>query len=417
MHKLYLASLALVPVVFASCRSTQQEPPVLQLRSEPPEAPGMDFTKPAPVPPRAPSAPAALQVSAPPSPSYRQETIDEVFQDIYYLDAVPRAFPFDGDVDVVLSVPKGTNKSHRAALMGAFLAAGFPVKDAGEFSVASFHINDRPWWYDREGFQRVKLPEGVDLKDVAELPAQEYGGLSGMEIALEDPTSLWAPDLLANQNLESDYFLRLFEMSFDETDVNVELRKLFDPAELEAYREALSRTNASIAKFNENVDAYSASRATYAADFAAYVKRYEQWDRDQTRTLEKRQKAFAHLWGEWKSANADVIAAREVAGIAEASWTRARPDVPGFELPGIAVEASLREVAKVAPRSGAEIDALEQETSSAAVPCRRLRLLAEVVDAKTGHVVWVGEAVSLSRKGVRDSTLLRETVRRLTQAP
>lgn len=340
-----------------------------------------------------------------------------MFHGACQVDAVPRAFPFDGDMDVVVSVPRGTTKLHRAALLGAFLAAGFPVKDAGEFNVASFHVNDRPWWYDRDGFQRTKLPEGVEIDDLADLPVQEYDGLTGMEIALDDPTSLWAPDLLANQNLKSDYFLRLFEMRFDDTEIPVRLRNLVEAEELEAYREAVAKVNKRVAAHNDRVEEYEANRSRYSTDFADYVKRYEKWDRDQSRKLKRKQKAFEKTWLDWKTANADVIEARDQAGIAEASWKRSSPEVPDFELPGTEVEAALPRVTKADLYDSAAVDAMEGEGTIVSVPCRRLSLLAEVIDAKTGHVVWVGGALAVAQKGTTDTVLLRDTIRQVTQKP
>jgi hypothetical protein len=412
MNQIFAVASLVVAATALSCQSTE---PDLQLLSQPPLAPDAIPTRVVPAPPRAPSPPRALQVSAPKTPKVRRENVDEVFEDIYYVDAVPATFPFKKDVDVVLSVPQHTSLKHRAGLIGAFLAAGFPVKDAGQFNVASFHINDRPWWYDRGGFERTQLPEGVELEDLADLPIREYDGLSGMEISLQDPTSLWAPDLLANQNLKSDYFLRLFELTFDDYATTVDLKNLIDPAALAEYRAELKEVNAQIQQHNARVSSYLRDKDLYERDFATYLKQFESWDRDESRNFEKNQDAFVDAWKNWKVANADVIAAQQEAGIAEASWSRSKPELASFESPRTAVEVALPDATRLSQFGDDELERLVKDEQAATVQCRRLRLLAEVIDAKTGHVAWVGEAITVAKKGQPDAALLRETVRQLTQ--
>ncbi|MEM6674540.1 MAG: hypothetical protein AAF726_16960 [Planctomycetota bacterium] len=406
---LLLCATSLVAALAASCSATPQKITPL------PDAPSTQPLGEQPVAPPPPVAPRRASFPVPTPPKGRKQTIDDVFEEAVSIDAVPGAFPFEPNTDVVVSVPPKTLPDHRAGLIGAFLAAGYPVKDAGEFSVATFHVNNRPWWYDRDGFERLQVPEGVDLEDLKDLPIEKYDGLSGMEVSLKDPTSLWAPDLLANQNLESDYFLRLFELEFDDVVTTCTIEDLYDPEDVDRYRSQLRAANDSIRSYNASVRRFQADCEAYVLQYKEYSDRFDQWEASERDAYSRRYQDYSRQWSSWNTVNAQAIASQESAGTMQASWRAPAPQSSDLPLGAKEVETRLPDRE---PAEAFDAEALEAKLGNrgdVTVACRRLKILAEVIDAKTGHVVWVGRAEAIARDDRSDAYLLRETIGRLTE--
>ena len=182
--------------LLCACSST---PPSLE---PPPKVPALFHSGEAPQAPYVPDGIRVPAVSMPAAPASRMQTVSEVFGESYALDAVPESWPLDQSTVIVTSVPDGTGPDLRNALLGGFLSAGYQVKDAGTFVEGAFQVNaSTP--ASQGAFQRVVAAESsASTSQQAEIPEERsYPGLESMHLHLSDPTSLWIPDLLSNENL------------------------------------------------------------------------------------------------------------------------------------------------------------------------------------------------------------------------
>jgi hypothetical protein len=374
-----------------------------------PELPSRNPISQAPRAPLAPTAPARPEVRRPKAPTGRRQTMDEVYHESFGIESVPVIFPFSKQEDVVLSVPPGTSADHRVALMGAFLGAGFQVKDAGEFGSAFFQVDSGDNAANLSGFKRYVKQSG-DSGSEANL--KSHTGLLSMNFSLEDPTSLWAPDLLSNPSLHASYFLRIFKLDFEDVTERVMLNQVFDKSAVVSFRKQVGDLNASLKQYNTDLMNYDGELRKYQADFNLYVKTYEKWLRDEKREFDGRHGAYTQAWEAWRAANDTAIRAQLGDGQDRKEWN-APLKSRGVQAKGLETEQAIMLPKAINLAETADLEAQIADRREVKLPARQLNFLAELVDSKTGRVVWVANARCRARKTWSDGRLLMETIGRM----
>lgn len=380
----------------------------------PPRVPVLEHASPAPLAPLAPERPSLTPVAAPEPPAIWSQDVADVFGESYSLDAVPAALPIDPANVIVTSVPEHTDSELRTALLGGFLSSGYLVKDAGVIGASTFRVD--PTVGLTGGFERsvpVDSPESAVTSMTGEQVAtsRTYSGLEAMTLEFTDPTSLWVPDLLANENLDADYFLRVFELSVDDDVVQVPLAAVYDPDEVSLYRAEVDRANREVKSYNQSIARFASELAEYGQAYAAYEVAYEKWLERDRGDHEIRAQRYELDWKSWKASQANAIDKLAESGPIEASWKRSEP-VPSYQAPTAkAAPEPLVLPEPLASFSTQALDSALDYESEAAVPCRRVRVLAEVVEASSGLVVWVGEVNGVAPLDVPRTEALRRAVR------
>lgn len=354
-------------------------------------------------------------VSAPEPPPVWTQDVSDVFGESYSLDAVPVTLPIQAGGVIVASVPENTSSELRTALLGGFLSGGYSVKDAGVFTASTFRVD--PTVGLTGGFQR-NVPDDSPATSIAGedvVTSRTYSGLEAMTLEFTDPTSLWVPDLLANENLDADYFLRVFELTVEDDEVQVPLAAVYDPDEVADYRSQIDMANELVQEHNQRIARFASEVADYGQAYAAYEVAYEKWAERDRGDHEIRVQRYERDWKSWKSSQAEAIAELRESGVTEASWERPAP-APSYSLPTGKVEPEPLALPEALPRFDTKaLDSAIAYETEAAVPCRRVRILAEVVDAQSGLVAWVGEVNGVAPMDVPRTEVLRRAVRYMAQ--
>ena len=355
-----------------------------------------------PVPPTPPTPPAIEAITRPEMPEGTQQRSGDLFKNEFKLRSYPEVFPVErGDVMVIAvpaqalakqggvaegeKAPSSQEASIRYAAVLGFLTSGYKVKDAGILTTSTLSMRRYPATESEKSIRVTEVSkEGEEgTKEVVETttqgtPSRDYWWYNrGMTLNLKDPTSLWAPELMTYKSLKADYFLRIFSVDFHEKGtVAVELRYEYSPEEIEAYR-------AEVARANEAIEAANAKIREYNAALEAYDEQYLD---------------YSHDHNNWTAENFAYFTAR-----GGAPSTEPHEGVqPMEELPLASVDA---------------LEARVAQRWTEQVPVSYGRVTAEVIDANTGTVAWVGSFVAVAeRETMSLETLMVEMARHLTES-
>lgn len=268
----------------------------------------------------------------------------------------PTAFPRGRSLEIVLSIPNDvvgeqmsglTANDVRTALLTAFVANDFRVKDGGFITPPPFDTTKRPVSDRKESY--VRGPDGQG--SVAIQTEEVRSGEGGMTFHLTDPTSLWAPDLMDYPDLQAEYFFRIFELSVERSEaVMVEVERNLTQRQISDYAADVDAANAARDQLRQDVAAYREKYRAYQSAYGEYLSAFDRWIDDNRKAL--------------------VLAGRG----------RPQPE-PALDY--------------VEPRVPAAYDlsALEADARvNMMLDGTKVTLVAEVIETSTGEVAWIGES-------------------------
>ncbi len=363
ISSIHMSILTLSVILFSSCATPTATPS-------------------APVPPTRPNI---ETISAPTVPGQKQR-VREVFQERYVLSGHPVRFPVAPGEVMVVSVPaqaiEGEQQGSQdassrapnrletrlryAAILG-FVSSGYKVKDAGIVETSTLSMRRYPATETTESVRVEEVTEEstdgqaqVVERKTSTKPSRDYWWSNrGMSLNLKDPTSLWAPELLSYKKLEADYFLRIFEVRFQaQGTVTVELGYDIREDAITLYRKQLAQANARIDRQNEKIRAYNEALEDYEDRYRAYINRHQNW-------VEEYEAYFS------RNAGAPSPTARSY-------------DDPMDEIANLTADA---------------LEERELTRWTEEVEVSHGRISAELIDAATGEVAWVGEFSVIARRG------------------
>lgn len=334
--------------------------------------------------PTPPKRPVISRVSQPELPGKKQR-VEKVFESEYTLRGYPTRFPVKPGEVMVVSVPaqtvgeKGAASSEMpegfeqqlryAAILG-FVASGYKVKDAGVVETSTLSMRRYPATETTESVRVEEVrEEGADgnpqvvEKTTTSNPSRDYWWYNkGMTLRLKDPTSLWAPELLTYEKLEADYFLRIFDVTFQPNgNIAVPLKYDIDEQEAQHYRDEVARANLKLSTQNEQIRAYNAKLREYNERYFTYSEEYQNWTN------------------------------------VHAAYFASNGGAPSASAP-----VSAGEIAERALYSERPLDERLGQRWSEAVDVSLARISAELIDARTGEVAWVGEFTAITERGGAD---------------
>ncbi len=310
----------------------------------------------------------------PPDPA--GDNLAQLMDDRYDVLAVPGPLPISRSSRLVVAIPKdatpapakakdGTiqhnqqQKELRASLIAAFLSAGFRVKDAGIMELPSFSVRTHP------GADRKKTvtettqdADGATRKTVETQSRSDWWhswwSSEGLKILLEDPTSLWVTDLLSYDQLRADVFFRIFSVSVQSGSTQADVEFHYTDEQLAEYRARVADAKTIASRWDDKRLTFATALERYGADYDRYLRDHVQWQKENLR---------AHT-------QQKLVVPR--------AQPRAPVQVPD-PAPAYTEEELRRNVA--AKQERVNLDRL------------RVRILAELVNASRGAVVWVGNVV------------------------
>lgn len=277
----------------------------------------------------------------------------------------------------------------RQALITAFLRAGFRVKDAGliESGRLSMHRYPATELERSRTVERSEMQAAGFMEKTTELQGSREGWWAnpGLTVKLEDPTSLWAPELLRYRDLKARYFLRVFMAESmlirgDETPTEVTESQYAEyVAATERWNQSLGDQKRLVGEHNDAVDQHAAQVNRYHAEYSTYSSRWQAY-RDQIKQYN----------------------AVRATGLTTVPLERAR-DVERAD--------KAREPSPLKILSREE---LSRRGLSSDIELRALRIAAELIRSDTGEVVWSG--VVLSAGDLSNGDLIERAVHRMTRA-
>lgn len=343
-----------------------------------------------PAPPVAPNEVAFNDVEKPALPEKNiQEDLESKYKDTYLFDMTPGKFPVKSHELMVVAVPKdaakvnnkdtskddkhGTvstsEKDMRISILAGFLNGGYRVKDAGVLNTVTFSMRRYPASDEKTVTKKKKEfsdDESVVVTSTRK-PGEDYWWYNkGLTLNMNDPTSLWAPELLSYSSLEANYFMRIFEFEFGESLTDIVLQNKYDSVQRSKYikqvelaNQQIKERNRKLRKYLEELDRYDNNYAQYEKDYKQYAKEFKSW-----------QKPFYFV---------------ERAG--KLDRKESKRYIPR---PRILENYNTSQIDNVISRSEK-------------VPEEWVRFSAEIVDVKTGNVVWVGSKIFAKTRKSFDS--------------
>ena len=316
---------------------------------------------PAPSPPSPPNKPKLVK-PVPPALPGRFQNIHEAYKGTYQVTGYPQSFPVQKNTMMVIAVSQGSTRANdfRYALIKAFVANGYKVKDAGILSTSTLNIHRYPAT-ETEQSKRIEIEKpdpnskGSIQKTTTVSQSYDYHSWSankGMNLNLEDPTSLWAPELLAYQKLKSNYFFRVFDVRFAESEKrSITLRYKVSDQEILNYRKQVRSYNRKIEAYNDLVSEYNEEIQAYNTRHNRYKTQFKNW------------------------------------------YQRIRILAPDRKLSKYypSTKTHLQPQSLLSEMTAKEIDSKARETVTTNIMIGYLMVRGEVINAKNGVVEWIGE--------------------------
>jgi hypothetical protein len=344
----------------------------------------------APNPPTAPSAPAPPGRPNPPVLSkLRPPQVPAVQAAIGVgVEAVPAKFPVPKSDVMVVAIPEGAiggtsgaggppkapsfdEMVYRHSFITAFLRNGYVVKDGGILSAGSLTMRRYPATEaERSEVVREGGSDGKVVKETTTTTTSAdrdwWHWNTGLTVAIKDPTSLWAPELLQYQALKAPYFLRVFRIDTDSR-VTRSVPGKIDPGSYSAYSAAVRDYNAAaeeqvrvLSSYEQELEKYAQAVERYQAEYSRYEQEFEQYVR----------------------ATSEFNALYPLLAVPLSSKSPPR-------------DTAVPPVFKPAPQELLSQQQLLDRGLSSNVSVNVVTVLAEVVQAPSGRVVWAGRITSV----------------------
>ena len=321
---------------------------------------------PLPLSPESPKIPLLEKLEIPTPPQSK-------LADLISVQGTPAKFPVKlGDM-MVLSIPAGVMKTegtevedeniNRFSLIQAFLSAGFRVKDAGIVQIPQLVMRKQPATQ-TEKSRVIETDQALIQKDASR--DMDWQNNAGLTVSLQDPTSLWANELLQYSSLKADYYLRLFR--YDAGIGNSKLPRTIDQGEYEAYKTAVETYNLKALEQKTLVEDYQADQKVYGGEFESFIRNASEYNSNRAK-------------------NAVIpIPTRKI--------------LPDIKAPQILKVPSVFELI---------------ESQNNASDIRWVYLLGELISVQTGEVIWTGQ-LSASGLASQYSTpvLMTSLIKKLT---
>jgi hypothetical protein len=322
------------------------------------------------------------------------------------------------------------NAEHfRFALANAFLSNGFKVKDAGQFKEVTFNANLYPS-ATRTTETTTETTSGDDGAEVVTRtttnPDYWRGYWSwyrnrGIKLEITDPTSLWAPEVAEYQGLESAYFFRIFRLEFSNNRaMKVTRRTAYSEETVAEFTSGCEASNTAIDRYNEKLrrqqkaiatyeERYDTAAQRYMGEYDQYARTHAQEQDDLAHNYERLYNDYSNGFSRWQSLHPRNL---RVSASPKANLSAFRVDA---EPPVTLSPKAPNELPALASPLDAELLlANSSEAREELVLLTNFELHAQVIDAKTGEVVWVGKVGGYAQRAYdARETILRETVRLL----